>query len=127
MKTEKRRVGDIGEKIVSMYLIRRGFSIIDTNYSKPWGEIDIIAKKDRIIHFIEVKTVRAGLAVTHETSLYRPEDNVHAAKLKRIARTMQTYLVENQIEGEWAFDVAAVTLDRSQNKARVRFLENIVL
>lgn len=128
MRTEKREVGDIGEGIVSAYLERHGFSVIEKNYSKPWGEIDIIAKKGGVIHFVEVKTLRGPLGiVTHETDQHRAEENVHTAKLKRIARTMQTYIAERNVGGEWCFDVAVVTLDTQGRRARVKFMEDIVL
>lgn len=85
MKTEKRRKGDIGEGIAARFLMKRGFAIINRNYLKPWGEIDIIAKKGQMIYFVEVKTVsylpavvspKEGLpcvalakqGVTHETT-----------------------------------------------------------
>ena len=118
----------MGENIASAYLIRNGFSVVDRNYSKPWGEIDIIATKNRVTHFIEVKTLkRSFTTVTHETDKHHAEDNVHATKLKRIARTMQTYVLERNIGEEWCFDVVVVTLDPAGRKARVKFLENIVL
>ncbi|MBV9159572.1 MAG: YraN family protein [Candidatus Kaiserbacteria bacterium] len=51
----RRPIGDMGESIAAQYLERKGFRIIDRNYLKPWGEIDIIAEKSGIIHFVEVK------------------------------------------------------------------------
>jgi Holliday junction resolvase-like predicted endonuclease len=60
MKTENRKIGDIGEGIAARFLMKRGFSVIECNYLKPWGEIDIIAKKKGKIYFVEVKTVSHG-------------------------------------------------------------------
>lgn len=56
-KTKKQTIGDLGEGIVCNYLKNKGFRIIERNYWKPWGELDIIAQKDGILHFIEVKAV----------------------------------------------------------------------
>jgi len=55
--TEKRRIGDIGEEVASMFLVKQGFTIIERNYQKKWGELDIIGTKNNLLHFIEVKTV----------------------------------------------------------------------
>ena len=55
--TEKRRIGNLGEKIAGVFLKNHGFLVVERNYLKKWGEIDIIAKKKGKIHFIEVKTV----------------------------------------------------------------------
>ena len=56
-KTKKQETGDIGEKIAGRFLVGKGFEIIGWNYRKPWGEIDIIVRREGKIHFIEVKTV----------------------------------------------------------------------
>ncbi|MFC1595245.1 YraN family protein [Patescibacteria group bacterium] len=56
-KTEKRRIGDIGERLAAMFLVKHGFQIIGRNYQKKWGELDIIAQKNGLLHFIEVKTI----------------------------------------------------------------------
>ena len=56
--TEKRKTGDLGEKLVSFALKKQGFSLVERNYLRKWGEIDIVAQKRGKIHFVEVKTVR---------------------------------------------------------------------
>ena len=75
--------------------MKRGFEIIEQNYNKKWGEIDIIARKGQKLHFIEVKSVsRDSLKyVSPETDSYRPEDNLHPWKLERLSRVIQTYLL----------------------------------
>ena len=57
MYSQKRQKGNTAEEIVVLYLKNTGFQILDQNYLRKWGEIDIVAKKLRKIHFIEVKTV----------------------------------------------------------------------
>ncbi len=129
-KTGKQKVGELGEQIACEFLVKRGYSVLDRNYRKKWGEIDIIALRDGITHFIEVKSVSRENRgeISRGTSDYRPEENVHPAKLRRLSRTIQSYLIEKGIEDrEWVFDVAAVFLAISKKEARVRFTENIVL
>ncbi|MCR4284125.1 MAG: YraN family protein [Parcubacteria group bacterium] len=134
---DKRQVGELGEDIACRFLVKQGHKIRDRNYRKKWGEIDIISEKDNIIHFIEVKSVsRETLPsnVNHETNSYTPEDNVHPWKLKRIYRTIQTYLLDKKVyhtkqgedETEWQIDIIAVFLNIKTRKAKVRITENII-
>ncbi len=129
-RTEKRKIGDLGEEVACEWLENKAFSIILRNYSKKWGEIDIIAKKLKKIHFIEVKTVtRENLEdISSENDLFRPEDNVHPWKLKRISRTVQSYILENEMgEEEWQFDVMTVYLSLSKKEAKVEFMGDLIL
>ena len=138
MTSQKRKIGDLGEKIAEKWLNNKGFSTLERNYLKKWGEIDIIAQLGGIIHFIEVKSVTCeniaqvgppapgGLAGKSGDE-YRPEDNVHPAKIKRLHRTIQSYLLEKDIEGEWVLDLITVHLDFHKKQAKVQILENIVI
>jgi len=136
-RTEKRKIGDLGENMACKFLMKRGFEIVERNYSKKWGEIDIIAQKGQKLHFIEVKSVShipvslAGQA--YETDNYKPEDNLHPWKLERLSRVIQTYLLgykgnrDVTHETDWQFDVATVYLDLENKKAKVNYIEDIVL
>lgn len=127
--TDKQRIGALGENIAESFLRNRGFEILDRNYRKKWGEIDIVAKKKDFFRFVEVKTIKAGLPtnVSRETSdSYRPEENVHPQKLRRIHRAIQTYLLERKIDADWQIDVVTVKLDMGRRVARVEIIENIV-
>ncbi len=126
------KTGEIGENIAAKFLMKHGFSIIERNYTKKWGEIDIIAEKANKIYFIEVKSVsKPNLdIVTHETlDQYHPEDNMHPWKLKRISRTIQTYLLSNKVDDdrEWQVDLLVVFLDIKNKKARIKVVSNIIL
>lgn len=120
-RTEKRKLGDIGENVACEFLRRRGFEIVEKNYLRKWGEIDIVAKKSSVIHFVEVKSV------THVTTGYRPEDNMHPWKLKRLSRAMQTYLLEKKLDCDWQLDLITVKIDKEKRKAQVEIIENIVI
>ncbi len=140
--TEKQKIGRIGEDCACKYLEKRGYRVIDRNYLKKWGEIDIVATKGKKIHFVEVKSVSRILPqggkgnvtrVTGKTEgrydAYRPEDNMHPWKLQRLGRTIQSYLLDKNISDstEWQFDVVTVYIDMSQRLSRVFLLEDIVL
>jgi putative endonuclease len=128
-KTPKRQLGDLGEDIACKYLKRKGFRILERNYLRKWGEIDIVAEKAQLLSFIEVKSVSlpAGRQVSRES--YRPEENVHPAKLKRLHRAIQTYLLDRKVPEDrpWRVDVACVYLDFSTRRAKVEILENVIL
>ncbi len=114
----------MGEDLVCKYLQERGFDIVDRNYLRPWGELDIVAKREGKIHFVEVKTV------TREPGGgYRPEENMHLRKVERLHRAMQTYLLGNKVlrNMDFQLDLACVYLSLTTKTAKIEMLENIVL
>ena len=130
--SEKQKIGETGENIAVRFLMKHGFSIIERNYTKKWGEIDIIAEKENKLYFVEVKSVSRNLDkmnVKHETDGYKAEDNMHPWKLKRIAKTVQTYLVSNKVsdEKEWQIDLIVVYLDLPNKKAKVKVVPDLIL
>ncbi|MFC1801830.1 YraN family protein [Patescibacteria group bacterium] len=125
-KTKRQIIGQMGEGVACKFLLKKGFSIVARNYWKKCGEIDIIAKKNGCIHFVEVKTV--SCKNLDQTEDKNPEDNIHFWKLKRLSRVIQTYLIEKSLEDiNWGFSVALVFLDESKRLARVKVLDDIVL
>ncbi len=125
--SQSQRTGEIGENIAVLYLKRKGFSVIERNYTKKWGEIDIIARKDSILHFIEVKAKTGKSVVNSPNGTYRPEDGMHPWKIGRLKRTIQTYLAERRYDGEWQFWLIVAYLDPASRTAEIRLLENIIL
>lgn len=139
--TEKQKIGQIGEDCACEYLEKNGYKIVDRNYLKKWGEIDIVANKGSRLHFVEVKSVsrdlpaQAGLSnVTHVTNpndndSYRAEDNMHPWKLQRLSRVIQSYLLDKNVsdETDWQFDLATVYIDINKRLSKVFLLEDIVL
>ena len=124
----RKEVGRIGEEIASQFLQNKGFKIIERNYRKPWGEIDIIAEKADSMRFIEVKAVsRERLSdISREMSDYRPEEQVHPAKLRKVARTAELYMNSKNDGREFQIDVVGVFLDMKARKARCRLFEQVL-
>ena len=103
--------GDIAEKKASTYLVSKGFKIIEQNfYAKKLGEIDIIASKDNILHFIEVKS-----ALEYEIAI----NNLTSSKLSKLKRSVDYYLQTKKIEPDFCIDAIIVVEDE------IDFLENI--
>ena len=123
MKSQKRAFGDKGEQIAKMFLMKHGFIIVDTNFLKPWGEIDIIARLNGELRFFEVKTAH----VTYETNdRLMPEENIHPDKVRRLLRTIDSYLLENDLEEDWELGAIIVEIHEADSKAKVRYVESIV-
>ena len=126
-----REKGAIGEEIASKFLIKKGFTIVEKNYLKKWGEIDIVAKKGGKIHFIEVKSVIAttGRQGTSQGNSFHPEENVHVLKQRRLRRAIQTYLLErgHGLDVEFFFHVVVVTMNAETRRAKVSMIENVIL
>src|SRR3989344_4169494 len=131
MPSPKRKIGDIGEEVACKYLETKGFRILERNYLRKWGEIDIVAEKGNLLSFVEVKSVSRESAswpihaeVLSKGAGYRPEDKLH-----RLHRAIQTYLLDRKVPEDcpWRVDVACVYLDFETRKARVEILENVIL
>ncbi len=125
---KRKEVGRIGESVAVQFLERKGFTILDRNYRKPWGEIDIIAEKAGIVRFVEVKTLsRENIPdVTREMSGYRPEEQVHPTKLRKIARTAELYMNGKRDEREYQIDVVGVFLNTKTRQAQCRLFEQVL-
>lgn len=131
-------VGKLGESIAAEYLEKKGFSIIDRNYNKKWGEIDIVTHENKLVHFVEVKSKSCSLFscenktgdrdnVSYETQdEFRPEEMLHSRKIQRLKRVIQTYILEKKVE-DWQFDVIIVYIDRNKRIGRCKYLEDIIL
>lgn len=122
MPRQNRKFGDWGEKQAEAFLLRRGFRIICNNYQKQCGEIDLIAEKDRVLHFIEVKTRTASSIARFGL----PQEAVTSSKRRRLAATAMTYLAEFQQEGNisWQMDVISIIYHPQDRKATVSLIEN---
>ncbi|MEZ4194858.1 MAG: YraN family protein [Candidatus Paceibacterota bacterium] len=130
--THNKQVGKIGEEITAKYLKNKGFEILAMNYLKKWGEIDVVARgTDKKVHFVEVKTVsyetKQALteAVTRRT--WRPEENVHAEKLRRLSRAIESWLMEYKYNGDWQIDVMAVRIVPREKFGTAKYIPNIIV
>ena len=93
-----RQKGVRAEKKAVEFLLNKGYSIIVTNYQKISGEIDIIAKKDTYICFIEVK-YRKNISKGY------PREAVNFKKQQKIRNTALYFIEENNLNNiEFRFD-----------------------
>jgi len=105
--------GNYGEKMAEMFLMKHNFEVIQRNYRNFKGEIDIIAEKQGIIHFIEVKTVSRE---TFNRGI-KPEDHVTREKLTTIELVAEQYMTLHGIFDTPAqIDVICIISERNKDK-----------
>ena len=113
--------GSFAESLAEKFLKDRGYKILDRNYRKPWGEIDIITEKEGIIIFVEVKASDSPAPKGFE-----PEKRVNPNKVKRIKRLAQTYIQQNNLDDRsWQIDIIAVEFNKNRGAARVTHFKNV--
>lgn len=96
-------LGQRNEKKAKDYLIKKGYTILDTNYTTRIGEIDIVAKIDDCIVFVEVKSRKDDY---YGSALYA----VNKRKLYKYGLLMKQYLVnKNLTESPSRFDIIEIT------------------
>lgn len=124
----RKEIGILGEKVACEYLKRHGFRILDRNISRKTGELDVVAKRENILHFVEVKTIVVEKFPdrTNTSDTYDPSLNLHEAKIRKVARTGEWYVLEKNWEGEWQVDGCLVWLRRRDGVAHASFLAQIV-
>jgi len=95
-----RAVGDAAEQQAVAFLRERGFRIIDRNVSSRFGEIDILAMKEEVLHIIEVKS-----APTFEQAAA----NITASKIRKILMTAEAYMKKHRLEIDYTLDAVIVS------------------
>jgi len=129
-KFTTKEIGNLGEEIACKYLKNKGFAILEQNYWRKWGELDVIAKLDEIVHFVEVKTVsyetKPDLKNAVARGTWRPEEQVHKFKLKKLYKAVETWIADKKYEGEWQIDVVAIRVVPRETYASVKYLANII-
>ncbi len=113
-----RLIGKVGEVIASKYLQEKGFSIVAKNWTCRWGEIDLVAEKDNILTFVEVK-YRAGGINCH------PSEAMTYYKRKSLQRSINIYLAKNYVTKPWRVDVLCVS--KLGKSLRVDYYEYVSL
>lgn len=112
----KSNLGKFGEKIAVQYLERRNYEIIGRNYRCRAGEIDIIAKKDYFLVFIEVKT-RSNVIFGE------PVESINNEKAEKIRKIADYYIAINGVENaEVRFDI--ITVQKFYKKIVISHFKN---
>ena len=124
---EHNEIGRIGEKIAITFLMKHGFTILERNYATRLGELDIVAEKDEVLHFIEVKSIKVRDFENLDTLPIKPEDNLTLRKWSKLRITIEQYRLHKSVSDETPqqIDLACVYINTEKRQGRVSYLENI--
>lgn len=120
----KTNVGILGEDIALKWLISKGFIFVTQNFTSFHGEIDIIATKDGVTYFIEVKSI----LISHETpNFIDPRENFSKSKSEKMMRTIEYYLIKNKSVQKFKTVLICVYINKVNKRARIKYIENPIL
>jgi putative endonuclease len=113
------RLGRRGEDLAVERLIREGYDVVERNWYCAVGEVDVIARRDGVWTFFEVRTRRGRAFGT-------PEESVTPAKQQRMAEVALTYLGAHKLtDVDWRLGVVAVEMDRRGRLLRLEVYASI--
>ncbi|MFW0838173.1 MAG: YraN family protein [Candidatus Komeilibacteria bacterium] len=115
--SDKIRIGKAAEELVASYLLRHGYKIVDKNVYYREGELDIVAQKQGIYCFVEVKARRGCKDV-------RPEEAMTHTKQKHWYLAIEHYLYDNAHIVVWRADLALLCWRGGNDKAQLVYAQN---
>ena len=111
----RRSLGDRGEDMAAAHLKKQGYKILERNYRTPLGEIDLIARHQGVLVFVEVKTRRSR-------KFGSPQEAVHPAKQERL-RNLAEYYLQQQGLGEVMVRFDVVGILWQEGKPQIEVIE----
>ena len=119
MTRYKKDLGQRGEIEAITYLHKKGYKIIEQNYQTHWGELDIIALKDKKITFIEVKTRLSE-------NFGKPYEAVNFSKVRKLMRPIQYFLLQKNYKNyKLSLDVISIVLNNDLTVKSLDHFENV--
>lgn len=119
MNSHRQEIGKLGEDIAASYILSHGYLIIDRHFTTNWGELDIIARRDKTIYFIEVKT-KIG------DSKGKPYESVTYRKRQNLKRAISLYLLKNDYKTfKLSLSVLSVELNFDRSVKEIKFFESV--
>ena len=115
---DKKQLGMYGELMAARYLRKHGYTILEPNFHSRFGEIDLVAKIEDTIVFVEVKT-------RTEDFYHRPAEAVNLAKQQKIKKTAMCFLNTLDCEVNVRFDVVeVVAITCGQKKVKINHIQS---
>jgi len=120
-----KEIGKLGEDIAVKFLKKKKYKILGRNFQKDikglkFGELDIIAKKDGVFVFVEVKTLKRESKIS-------PEERVNFRKRQTIERIAEIWLSQHKISlnNPWQIDILSIVLNFDSHRAKIKHFKNI--
>jgi len=120
---DTKELGYLAEGIARHYLIKRGYKILAANYKMSFGEIDIVAQKDKSVIFAEVK------ANKDTAPEFSPEIRVDYKKKNKLINLATAYMLNQKMKDrdlDWQIDIISVIFDSENKKAKIKHFKNAV-
>lgn len=122
MKQFNRMVGKEGEEIAAKFLLDKGYKILERNYYTRFGEIDLIASKNNILAFVEVK-------LKHGDDFGTPEEMIGNFKLSQVQRMAEFYLLDKPERTKkyetYSIDAVCIMMSEDGEVKRINHYENL--
>ncbi len=115
----RRGLGRAGEDLAARALIERGYTVVERNWRCEVGELDIVARHNECLVFVEVRTRRGGWRGA-------AEDSIGPSKRRKLAALADAYLQAHAKAGDWRIDVVTVELDGSGRLRAVDVFEDAI-
>ncbi len=116
--------GRKGESIAQKYLEENGFCVIDKNWRTRFGELDLIATKDNVLHFVEVKLKVGDYFGT-------PEEMIDKRKIWQVQKTAEAYLLKNKKTATQflitQIDAVCIVVDSKDQVESIKFYKNLTI
>ena len=113
-------LGRWGEKVAMRFLEKGEYIILERNVRTPYGEIDIVAKKDNRLFFVEVKT-RSSMKFGN------PEEAITETKILHMIESAQSFIQEHSdFIGDWQIDVIAVQVQSDDRLPKITHFKNAI-
>ena len=122
MKLDHRQsLGRRGESLAAKFLENKGYTITHRNYRTPYGEIDLITRREGVVVFVEVKA-RAS------KTLGPPEISITPKKAEHMRCAAEYYIQEHpELNNDWRIDVIAVQMHAGGSAPLIDHFENVII
>ncbi|KKT84718.1 MAG: hypothetical protein UW82_C0012G0005 [candidate division WWE3 bacterium GW2011_GWC2_44_9] len=101
MVMQQVQTGRLGEAVAEKFLVGKGYQILEKNWVCRWGELDLIAEKDNMLTFVEVKC-RNSQVNGH------PSEAITRFKKHSLHRSIERYILTNNVTKPWKVDIVCI-------------------
>jgi putative endonuclease len=112
-------LGKTGEELAVSWLLQNGYEILHRNWRYSYYELDMVARKDKFLHFVEVKT-------RNYSRVGYPEDDVTKKKFKRLQRAADEWLFQHPGHPWIQYDILSIILHKDK-EPEYFFMEDVFL